>query len=199
MKRKVLELRPTQFAVGMYEVEERSQKIRALKSHELEKYLEDRPVPVVLCHQGEAHVVDRHHLVRACWEAGVERVVTKIEADLSHLDKHAFWEEMKRRNWTHLQDQFGKGPHPPQNLPLDVRGLADDVFRSLAWAVREAGGYAKTEQPFCEFHWADFFRPKIQIERTTKGIRHAVGKAMELACSNEAKHLPGFLHKKSAD
>ena len=46
----------------------------------LEDYLAERRVPVVLAPKNRALIVDRHHLVRACWEAGIEEVlVEKLE------------------------------------------------------------------------------------------------------------------------
>lgn len=197
MKKGVLELRPTQFAVGMLEVESRVHKIRGLKGHELEKYLDERPVPIVLCRNGETHIIDRHHLVRACWEAGVEKVKTETKADFSHLEDGHFWAEMARLKWARLHDQFGKGPHEPHLLPLDVRGMADDLYRSLAWAVREAGAFEKQTIPFCEFHWADFFRARLRIPRTTDGLKQATVDALKLAASPDAKHLPGYKGKSS--
>jgi hypothetical protein len=192
MKRDVTELRPTQFALGMLEVEKKAKKLRAMKAGELKEYLEGKPVPVVICLDKQAHIVDHHHLVRACWEIGIDKIVTELKADLSHLKPETFWEEMKRLGWTHLYDQFGNGPHAPALLPLNVRGLADDPFRSLAWAVREAGGFEKVETPFCEFHWADFFRKKVQLARTDFGMDKALKHALELAVKPDAKHLPGW-------
>jgi hypothetical protein len=198
MKRHVFDLRPTQFAVGMYEVEKKMKKLMGFKQKELEEYLDAHPVPIVLCPDGQCHVIDHHHLVRACWEAGIEKVVTHVEEDLSQLDSKAFWEEMIRRKWVHLYDQFGRGPHDPGVLPMNVRGLADDLFRSLAWAIREEGGYQKTPVPFCEFKWADFFRKKLKVERTEDGFKTAVDEALKLARSEEASHLPGYVAKKGS-
>ena len=195
-KRHVFDLRPTQFAVGMFEVEKKISRLTKLKGRELEKYLDDHPVPVVLCRNNEAHLIDHHHLVPACWELGIEKVVTRLEADLSHLEIQDFWKEMTRRKWNHLYDQFGSGPHQPTMLPLNVRGLADDIYRGLAWALREAGGYEKTDALFCEFRWADFLRTRVKVERTENGFKEALKEALRLAGSEEAKHLPGF-HRKT--
>jgi hypothetical protein len=196
MKRSVFDLRPTQFAVGMFEVEKKTKKLKSMKAKELEEFLDEHPVPVVLCPDGQAHVIDHHHLVRACWELGIDEVKVHIEADLSKLSVKDFWDEMNRRKWTHLYDQFGNGPHPHLSLPLNVRGLADDLYRSLAWAIREAGGYEKTPVPFCEFKWADFLRKKVVVERSEEGFKKALSEALKLAKSPEASHLPGFIGPK---
>ena len=68
MKRSIYDLRPTQFALGMKEVEAKVKKLKNFTEKELHDYLHHHPVPVVLCKDGNAHVIDHHHLVRACWE-----------------------------------------------------------------------------------------------------------------------------------
>lgn len=194
MKCKVLELRPTQIAVGMKEVESRVQKIRNLKSRELEDYLKDRLVPVVLGPRKLVYIVDRHHHVRACWEAGVGHVHAEMKADLSKHDSAGFWKAMGLAKWLHLYDQFGGGPHDPIQLPENVRGLADDPYRSLAWTVRHEGGYKKAEVPFSDFAWADFFRKRLKAQLVFERYEEAVHEALKLARSPQAAHLPGRNH-----
>jgi hypothetical protein len=195
MKRKVHELRPTQFALGMREVSVKREKIRKMNERELDEYLDSHKVPIVLCRNGEAHLIDHHHLVRACWEAGVHHVITEVKEDFSRLSDEAFWKAMLERSWAHLFDQLGKGPHEPHLLPIDIRGLADDPYRSLAWAVREEGVFEKSPEPFSEFRWAEYFRKKIQIPRTENGFEKVLELARKLALHPEAKHLPGFKGK----
>lgn len=192
MKYKVLELRPTQIAVGMKAVESRVQKIRGLKSQEIEDYLKERLAPIVLGPKGLAYIVDRHHHIRACWEAGIDHIHVELKADFSHLDFPELWKAMRSARWLHLYDQFGGGPHDPTHLPENVRGLADDPYRSLAWIVRGEGGYMKTEIPFSDFAWADFFRKNIKTP-IFNGWEDAVKEALELAKSPQAAHLPGCL------
>jgi len=197
MKRHVFDLRPTQFAVGMYEVHAKKKKLKAMSDKELKAYLHEHPVPVVICKNGDAHIVDHHHLVRACWELGIEDVLTEIIEDLSSHTDESFWQRMRHSNWMHPFDQFGKGPHSHELLPMDIRGLADDVYRSMAWAIREAGGFEKSPEPFSEFKWADFFRKEVPIERSKDGFQKASESALKLAKSESAKHLPGFVgHQK---
>jgi hypothetical protein len=80
-------------------------------------------------------------------------------------------------------------------LPINIRGLADDPYRGLAWAVREAGGFEKTGEPFCEFRWADFLRKRIRMARTEGAFEEALKEALALAATPEAKHLPGYRAK----
>lgn len=192
MKKHLDELRPTQFAVGMFEVERKIKKLRGFKEKEIQEFLEAHPVPVVISRDGACHLIDHHHLVRACWEAGIPKVMIEVKEDFSHMSDRDFWKELDRLKWTHLYDQFGNGPHDASLLPLTVRGLADDQFRSLAWALREEGGYDKSPVPFCEFKWADFLRRKVKIERNESGFKQALELALKIAKTKEAAHLPGF-------
>src|ERR1700722_13449090 len=106
MKRAVLDLRPTQMALGMKEVEHRVNIIRSLKNDELQGYLHARKVPVVLAPNSRVYLVDRHHLVRAAWEAGVTEVVTDVIADLSGHNIDDLWKKMHESNWIFPYDQF---------------------------------------------------------------------------------------------
>jgi hypothetical protein len=77
----------------------------------------------------------------------------------------------------------------------DIRGLADDPYRSLAWALRHAGAYEKSDLAFSEFKWADFLRKELAIEHGDEGFAKALTAARDLARSPKAGHLPGFLAK----
>ena len=196
MKHSIFNLLPTQFSLGLKEVEAKVKKMKAFSAKEVDEYLHSHLVPVIQ-HDEAMHLIDHHHLVRACWEAGIEHVQVEIIADLSGHSEKDFWEKMKKSNWVHLYDQFGNGPHEFHQLPSDIRGLADDVYRSLAWAVREAGGYEKTPleknvEPFVEFKWADYFRKNIVIDRTDAGFELAFKAAMKLTQAEGAKKLPGY-------
>lgn len=192
MKREVTELRPTQFALGMREVAKKVEKISAMKEKHIEDFLEEHPVPIVISPHKHLYMIDHHHLVRACWEAGIKKVLTKLQADLSHLTNEEYWKVMLQSHWTYLYDQLGNGPHLPLRLPADIRCLADDPFRSLSWAVRDLGGFEKTTMAFSEFKWAEYFRSKIVIEIGDKGFKKAVDEGMKLCKSREAAHLPGY-------
>jgi len=192
----LLKLRPTQFAIGMREVESKTLKLGKLGRSERDEYLRSHPVPLVLAPEGEHYLIDHHHLARAAWESGMEEVIGEIKADLSHLSEAGFWEHMGREGWVYLHDQFGKGPHSPELLPIDIRGLADDPFRSLAWAVREEKGFQKSPIPFCEFKWAEFLRKHIAGHPMKMGFKHALEKALQLCHHPEAKALPGYIPNK---
>jgi hypothetical protein len=189
----LLSLRPTQFALGMLEVETKVRKLRKMSEDELKDYLKEHPVPVVRAPDGEVYLIDHHHLVRACWELGIDKLVLEEKEDFSKLSEEQFWKKMRSSKWLYLHDQFGKGPHSATLLPRDVRGLADDPFRSLAWALREKKGYNKSAIPFCEFSWAEFLRGHILIHPAKIGFKEALKHAVELCHKPEAKKLPGYV------
>jgi hypothetical protein len=206
VKYETLKLRPTQLALGHIEVRNKTEKMSSFSKNEINDYLHENPVPIVIAAKDTPFLIDHHHLVRACWEAGVENVVTEVKADLSHLKAPEFWEVMRKSHWVHLYDQFGKGPYEPGLLPDDIRCMADDPYRSLAWAVRREGGFQKCDVPFSEFHWADFFRTHELIEKNRGAhlehdqktwFEEAISKALKLCKTDACKKLPGFLGAKS--
>jgi hypothetical protein len=180
-------------ALGMKEVDYRIAKLEKMKESEREEYLHDRRVPIVLGPDGDIYLIDHHHLVRSCWEVGIAEVPTATVADLSHLSQSALWAKMHKENWVYPYDQLGNGPHDPHFLPENIRGLADDPYRSLAWMAREKGAFAKCEVPFSEFQWASFFRKKLTKHPVIDDFHEALEEALELARTSEAAHLPGHV------
>ena len=98
---------------------------------------------------------------------------------------------MNNRSWVHPLDENGVR-HSYSFLPGSLKKLTDDVYRSLAGFVRDAGGFRKTDAAFVEFVWADFFRRNIAIEEVTANFLGAVRRAKRLAQSPLAKRIPGF-------
>ena len=78
------------------------------------------------------------------------------------------------------------------DLPKSVSGLVDDPFRSLAGALRRAGGYSKETTPFSEFLWADFLRRRMKRKQVDDDFAGALRKARFLAKSRDADYLPGW-------
>jgi hypothetical protein len=195
-KQRILKLKPTQFAVGMLEVQEKIDEVLQMERKAKKKFVRENPVPVVLSPRGDLYIVDHHHFLVVCLHTGIETVRIEIVKDLSkkRLSYKQFWTWMKRQKFVYPFCQFGEGPRDPIYLPLDVRGLADDPYRSLAWFVRkEEGAYEKSEKNFAEFQWANFFRAKKLLDkRGMEGFEAAQHVAARLARSGAARDLPGF-------
>ena len=184
-------LRPTQMTVGLREVERKRQDWLQREEDDGPQFLGHHLLPAVLGPKHRLWIIDNHHLARALHEAGVQQVLVSIVARLQHLAQREFLTFMENRNWLHPYDAKGRR-REWADLPKHVSGLIDDPYRSLASEVRRKGGFAKTEAPYSEFLWADFFRIRMRTERLVKQHNKAVTEAIELARSKEAVHLPGF-------
>jgi hypothetical protein len=98
---------------------------------------------------------------------------------------------MEFRTWSHPYDNRGKR-RDYRDMPKRLTQMLDDPYRSLAAMVRNAGGFAKNQEPFVEFLWADFFRPRIAIASIKKEPRKAARAGLKLARSEQARYLPGW-------
>ncbi|MEO5668132.1 MAG: ParB/Srx family N-terminal domain-containing protein [Bdellovibrionota bacterium] len=191
----ILDLKPTQFAVGMLEVDEKIKIVEKFSKKEMRDFLRDNPVPVVISPRGEYYIVDHHHFLCVCYHIGIRKVRIEVKTDLSDsgLSFTQFWKWMLKTKSMYPFCQFGEGPREPFYLPKDIRGLADDPYRSLAWFVRKSGAFENSEKNFAEFQWANFFRRKKLLDRRgVWGFARALVRATKLAQSSEAKKLPGY-------
>lgn len=187
----ILSLRPTQMTVGMREVKEKRKRWRAHKSKKRAELLGRHMIPVVLGPDRRNYVIDHHHLARALHEEGEKDVLVSIVADLSMVDRKAFWVVLDNHRWVYPYDAKGQR-RDYSELPKDIRGLKDDPFRSLAGELRRAGGFAKDTTPFSEFLWADFLRRRLSKKAVQKDFDGALEKALSAGKSKDAIYLPGW-------
>lgn len=203
----VLDLCPAQMAVGERQVDEKAAKLRAMGAEERTEYFRQKKhvVDALRAPDGRLFIDgDHHHLLRAAWKAGVERVNVSI-ADLSHLEDAEFWKVMlgeraarkgeRPQRRVRLIDEFGQGVER-SDLPGDVRGLRNDPHRSVAGEVRKAGGFEKTGVRFEEFAWADLFRERLKSD-PAKNYEKAVAEAMEIAASPDGRRLQKRLKREA--
>lgn len=215
------ELLPTQNAVGLDEVNDKVRRYSAKTKDELKDYLMVHPVPVVIGNGGSFYLTDHHHLVNALWKtaegknkAGIDtdnaRVVVRVLHNVADLKGPHFWKAMDKYRLVYLFDNYGGGPIRPKDLCRHIKDLANDPYRSLAWAVRTRYGYSKSPHAFAEFLWADFFRIRIVIDdwifkdKIRSGDilfsalpeerrKEIIDLAMQWARSPEARGIPGYL------
>ncbi|WP_043978102.1 ParB-like protein [Novosphingobium sp. P6W] len=187
----VTALRPTQMTVGMSEVERKRRLWRDHSERDGPEFLGRHMLPVVLGPDERHWLIDHHHLALALHQEGAGHVLVNIVADLRVLKRQAFLVFMDNRNWLHPYDAQGKR-QPAKDLPKNIADLGDDPFRSLAGALRRAGGYAKVPTPYSEFLWADFLRRRISAEKLAKNPEAALTKALSIACDKDADFLPGW-------
>jgi hypothetical protein len=190
----IVDLRPTQITVGMREVlaKRKSWRETATKTKKTgELFLGRHLIPVILGPKDRHYVVDHHHLSRALHDEGVKDVAVTVAANLSKLDRDAFWTVMDNRNWMHPFDAEGRRCHY-REIPKSVTELVDDPFRSLAGELRRAGGFAKDTTPYSEFLWADFLRRRMKRKAVDEDFERALERALQLAKSADAGYLPGW-------
>lgn len=187
----IQDLHPTQLTVGMIEVHDKKKHLSSLNGREQRDFLAAHPIPAVLGPEGRLFITDHHHLGRAALDAGIATGFFEVEADLSNCGQNDFWKQMDQHRWVHPLDENGVR-HYYGSIPKHLGKLIDDVYRSLAGYVRNAGGYEKTPTAFAEFVWADFFRRSIAIEDVTADFASAVKNALVLAQTDDAKGMPGY-------
>lgn len=187
------QLRPTQCAVGFWEVDRRAENVASKKPAKLAEYIEEH-LPEVVAGPDGPYLIDGHHLALALRKGRKATMLeAKVVANLHDRTEQQFWDQMRKNKWVYLYDHQGQGPVEPKDLPRRLTEMRDDPYRSLAWAVRKEGGCFKTEASFAEFRWADFFRTRVKIPAGPKGFERAIHDALTLARSPEARDLPGYL------
>jgi hypothetical protein len=195
---KVLDLHPTQFSIGFAEVEAREKKIADLNPSALTKMEEEQPEPVVKGPGQVLYIIDHHHLARILAELHVEQTMCKIVGDLSDRSEAEFVAEMTKRNWLYLHDETG-APKQASELPASVLGLKDDPYRSLAGLLGKEHGFHQNDEPFAEFRWAAFLRPRISLDDVQHHPDKALELALEAAKSKEACGLPGYMGQQACE
>jgi hypothetical protein len=195
-------LRPTQITVGYREVAEKRRewrdRTRRRKGRKAAEYLGRHMIPVIRGPGEAAYVIDHHHLCRALLDEGVDDILVNVVLDLSSLKSGEFWTFMDNRALCHPYDAEGRRLGF-KAIPAKIAELKDDPYRSLAGELRRAGGYAKDVTPFSEFIWADFLRRRVRRKLADEDFGAALSKALKLAKSPEAGHLPGWCGPSSAD
>jgi hypothetical protein len=187
----VLELRPTQMTLGMREVVMKQRSWKERDPNDLEKFLGNHMVPVIVGPGQRKYLIDHHHLARALHEVGVKSVFVTIVTDLHKLDVESFWNMMDYHGWTHPFDARGRR-RDYADLPATIEDMQDDPYRSLAGELRNIGGFAKDSTPYSEFVWADFLRLRIKPRAVKSDFPAALRVALDLAKSEEAGYLPGW-------
>jgi len=187
----ILSLHPTQITVGMREVKEKRKRWREHNKKKQSELLGKHMIPVVLGPNDLHYVIDHHHLARALHDEGVKDVLVNVIADLSMVNRDAFWGVLDNKRWVYPYDAKGERRHFSE-VPKTVADLRDDPFRSLAGELRRLGGFAKDTTPFSEFLWADFLRRHIARKDVDGNFDKALEKALVLARSKQAVYLPGW-------
>ncbi len=160
IKAKLVELRPTQPAVGYDEVEVKRKNWRCRTAEQKADYLASRPFPAVRGPGGRYFIVDGHHLGLALLREGVDSIWVKRIADYASFGVADFWTLMGQNGFLCPSSTTDE----PGAIPESLEALADDPYRSLVGRLRRTCGCPKDSSPFAEFRWADLLRRDIDME-----------------------------------
>ena len=188
------ELRPTQLAFGGIEVDSRAQKFRALSESERSKSIAEHPLPGIVGPGHTIYLTDHHHFALAAAQVlGAQGVLLgNVLHNWSNKTMEDFWNSMIQGDYVYLMDENGQGPFGVDRLKQSIFELKNDPLRSLAWGVRNAGGYDRSDVSHADFLWAQYFRPNFPAEFVTASFSEAVTAAKVSAGRREASGLPGY-------
>lgn len=185
------QLHPTQPGIGQLQVDMDQAKLSKKSGSKLDNYLAKKEIPIVISPNGDYWLVDRHHLTKALWQQGVKKARVKIIAKLP--DSASFWQQMEKNHWVWLYNERGLRV-TPEALPNHVGDLPDYPYRALAGFLQDEGYFEKHEQVyFVEFAWASWLGKKMGwLPINSDNLTERLEQAKILACSAEAKALPGY-------
>jgi hypothetical protein len=184
-------LRPTQITVGFKEAEEKRKLWARRKTKERKAAMREELFPVVRGPDSRFYILDHHHTALALIREGAQKVQAGLVKDLAHLKPEAFWTYLDHFSWMHAYDANGR-KRSHREIPERFEDMTDDPYRSFAGEVRDAGGFSKPVEPFQEFLWANFFRDLVALELIREDADKSLHKALKLARSKQAAHLPGW-------
>lgn len=148
-------------------------------------------MPTVVGPKKHHYAVDHHHFTMALIGEEAPLLGIYVLADLSHLPKDEFWTFMDNSDWCHAYDEKGERRELTK-IPKNFGKLEADPYRSLVGSLIRAGGCAKSNKPFAEFLWADYFRRRIDRGRAEHQFSEALGDALALARQQDVKSLSGW-------
>ena len=191
----VKDLRPTQMTIGLKEVERKQQEWAGLSKKKRRSAMEEVLFPAVIGPRKRYFILDHHHSAVALVRERAQQVQVGVVTDLSALKSADFWIYLDHLSWVHPYDQSGKR-RSLKEMPSSLRALRDDPYRSLAGEVRDLGGFSKSDAPFLEFLWTNYFRANVRADWVKSHYRKALKRAMRLALSEKTRYLPGWVGKR---
>jgi hypothetical protein len=184
-------LRPTQLTVGLRRVAEKRQELKAVPAKRRREHMAAQLYPAVRGPGDVFYILDHHHEALAALQEKADTVTIGLVGELSHLSREAFWVYLDHRSWIHCYDADGRR-RAFSDVPKRLEDLIDDPYRSLSASVEEAGGYAKSDEPYFEFLWANHFRSHLDPSLVKRDYDAAVAAAVRLARSKKSRFLPGW-------
>lgn len=195
------ELHPTQFVLGRLSIGPKTAKVEEMeKKGKMENYLKKKSAPAIIGPDGLFYITDRHHtsysILNSKLNNKYKKLYIKVIKNWSNLSYQEFSKKMTTHNYAWLRDE-NHNLRNFEDLPKHINNLGDDPYRSLAWLVRENGGFKKAGVSFQEFYWGMFFKLQgIKLKSSSESaVKAVLNQALRLAHSKKASHLPGYISK----
>lgn len=176
-------------------------KFRTKSFEDLQRYLDQRPIPYVITPDGKRMISDRHHMFEALHlaEEIFEKRFPGRQLDISYAfqksfegkGRDKFKQFMEKRNLVLLSD---KGePITWEKLPTHFGDMGDDYYRGIAWVLKKAGMVDNSATPFMEFKWGDVLRKEMP-NLTKRWEWDSINEVIDFVHANPSKFkgLPGF-------
>jgi hypothetical protein len=185
-------LKPTQMTVGFAEVEQKRKDWASLPKAKRLAAMTEVLFPAVIGPNKQYYILDHHHTALALVQEDAGKVRVGTVKDLSSLSAAAFWIYLDHVAWVHPYDHHGKR-RDVEDMPKTFKEMKDDPYRSLAGAVRDHGGFAKSDAPYLEFLWTNYFRNHVAANKLAKHPKAALKEALKLSHSEKTAYLPGWV------
>lgn len=159
---------PSQVGIADVEVTCKVNYLESMSKSEVTKYLSSpkRMVEIIIGPDGY-YLLDGHHLSKAVNDADIKddlkEIYCLVRDNWSGFTMDEFWYNMIFNNYAWLYDEKGYAPISPEIFPQKLDDMLNDPYRTLAWLVCDAGGFAKNGTPFEDFLWANYFRTNLPL------------------------------------
>ena len=199
IKINISELHPTQLCVGFAEVESRKKEFKLMPENEIIKYLQSKPIPLIMNKKNTSWMLDRHHRLKALIE--ISNNIYCFGYLYEYINSNSDSETLDilfKKSLLHLYDERGNGPLTTSSLPNSLHALKDDPFRSLVWLLKQEGLISSRPKiPFNEFQWSRWLRKRPLPPFCSSNLNPALKSARKYVLSNGASHLPGWIGKRN--
>jgi len=189
----ILSLQPTQMTVGMREVKEKRKRWRDHKSKKKQAELLGKHMIPVVSGTGQAPLTWSIIIILALalHDEGVKDILVTIVADLTMVDRDAFWGVLDNRRWVHPYDAKGDA---------DLSGIFRKRWRPQGRSIPQPCRRIAARRRFCEGYdtvqripVGRIPAPQNIAKSVEANFEKAIEKALALGKSKDAVYLPGWL------
>jgi hypothetical protein len=190
-------IHPTQFLLGMVSIPKKIKKVnKAIKKGELDDFLKEKVLPVVIGPDGLFYILDGHHSTYALLKSKAKNkyVYVSIDKNCSDCSMQEFISYMEDGRSYLYDNDFVKQDF--NTLPKTLNALKDSPYRSLSWLVRKEGCYNKVKVNFLEFLWAKVLMDEMNLDLTgadKKELKTHIEASCNIVRKLKYSSMPGYV------